>query len=111
MMAEARRVSAEIESLAEGEVVLTRVLEVYHNPYDQPLAAVYVYRLPANTRIERLSFSPGTARPGLAVLNRRETAVLVEPIEAVGPGETVIVELEYRRRSVRRVLALGEAGF
>ena len=106
-MAEAKRISAEIESQAQGEVVLTRVLEVYHNPYEEPLAAVYVYRLPANALIERLSFAPGAAQPRPAVWNRREAAALVEPIEALGPGETLIVELEYRTRSPRRVLALG----
>ena len=110
-IAEAKRLSAQIESEPEGEAVRTRVLEVYHNPYDEPLAGLYVYRLPGNALIERLSFASGAAEPRLAVWNRRQAASLVEPIEALGPGETLVVELEYCTRSVRRVLALRETAF
>jgi hypothetical protein len=46
------------------------------------------------------------ARP--ALLTRRQTAALAAPTEALGPGETLVVELVYRARSVRRVLALRE---
>ena len=107
---EAQRISAEIESREDAEVVRTRVLEVYHNPYDEPLAGLYVYRLPPNVVLERLSFAPPAAQPRLAVLTRREAAALVEPIETLDPGGTLMVELEYRTRRVRRLLALGERG-
>lgn len=108
-MAEAKRVFAEIESHEDAETALTRLLEVYHNPYDEPLAGVYVVRLATNMVLERLSFAPGAAEPRFAVLTRREGAALIEPIGTLGPGETLVVELEYRTRSVRRVLALSEA--
>ena len=37
---------------------MTRVVEAYHNPFDEPLAGVYLYRLPQNAVLERLSFTP-----------------------------------------------------
>ena len=60
-MAEAERVSAEVESREEGEAVMTRVVEVYHNPFTETLAGVYLYRLPPDVVLERLSFTPGAA--------------------------------------------------
>ena len=107
-MAEAERLSAKVESREEGEAVMTRVVEVYHNPFAETLEGVYLYRLPPNVVLERLSFTPAAAAAQPALLTRRQAAGLVEPIEAVGPGETLIVELIYRTRSVRRVLALRE---
>jgi hypothetical protein len=106
-MAEAERVSAEVESREEGEAVMTRVVEVYHNPFAETLPGVYLYRLPPNVVLERLSFTPkAPAQP--ALLTRRQTAGLVEPTQTLGPGETLVVELVYRTRNVRRVLALRE---
>jgi hypothetical protein len=42
-MAEAKRLSVEVESQEDGEAVMTRVVEVYHNPFAEPLAGVYLY--------------------------------------------------------------------
>ena len=105
-MAEAERVSTEVESREEGEAVMTRVVEVYHNPFAETLKGVYLYRLPPNVMLERLSFTPEAAAARPALRTTRQTAALVEPTEALGPGETLSVELVFRTRSVRRVLAL-----
>ena len=105
-MAEAERLSAEVESQEDGEAVMTHVVEVYHNPFEEPMAGVYLYRLPQNVVLERLSFAPPAAEPRHAVLTRRQGLALIEPTEELGPGETLVVELVYRTRSVRRVLAL-----
>ena len=107
-MAEAERLSAAVESREDGEAVTTRVVEVYHNPFAEALAGVYVYRLPPNAVLERLSFTPEVAAARPALLTRRQAAALVEPTEALGPGETLVIELVYRTRSMRRVLALRE---
>jgi hypothetical protein len=56
--------------------------------------------------LERLSFTPPGAEPHQAVLTRRNAIALIEPTEALGPGETLVVELVYRTRTMRRVLAL-----
>jgi hypothetical protein len=104
-MAEAERLSAEVETREDGEVVVTRVVEVYHNPFDEPLTGFYLYRLPANVVLERLSFAPEAAEARHAIVTHREAAALVEPTEELGPGETLVVVLQYRTRPVRRVLA------
>jgi len=104
-MAEAERLSAEIESLEDGDVLVTRVVEVYHNPFDQALTGFYLYRLPANVVLDRLSFAPEAAEARHALLTHRESGALVEPTEELGPGETLVVVLQYRTRSMRRILA------
>jgi len=117
-MAEARLVFAETESQEDGPVVRTHVLEQFYNPFAEHLAGVYLHRLPANVVVERLTFTlrsedgggtlpPIAAHPALFTL--RAGAALVERTAEIGPGETLLVELEYRTRSPRRVLALREA--
>jgi hypothetical protein len=117
-MAEARLVFAETESQEDGGVVRTRVLEEFYNPFAEHLAGVYLHRLPENVVVERLTFTrrpedsgeglpPVAARPALFTL--RAGAALVERTAEIGPGETLLVELEYRTRRARRVLALREA--
>src|SRR5262245_46181092 len=64
----------------------TRVVEEYHNPFDEPLAGVYLYRLPPHAVVERLTFTLPMVGPRHAVLTRKETAALVERIEEIGPG-------------------------
>jgi hypothetical protein len=104
-IAEAKRLSAEVELEEEGEAVTTRVVEVYYNSFEEPLAGFYLYRLPPDVVLERLSFAPPAAEPRHAVLTRRRAVAVVEPTEALGPGETLVVELVYRTRRMPRVLA------
>jgi hypothetical protein len=103
-MAEAERLSAEIESREDADVLITRVVEVYHNPFDEALTGFYLYRLPANVVLDRLSFAPEAAEARHALLTHRESGALVEPTE-LGAGETLVVVVQYRTRSVRRILA------
>jgi len=98
----AKLVLAERESYESG---LTSVVEHYVNPYDEPLAGVYLFRPPQNALVERFTLSLGTADAQPALLTLREGGVLVERLRAIPPGETVRVQLEYRSRSARRVLA------
>jgi hypothetical protein len=104
-MAEAERLSAEIESREDGDMLITRVVEVYHNPFDEALTGFYLYRLPANVVLDRLSFAPEAAEARHALLTHRESGAVVEPTEELGAGETLVVVLQYRTRSVRRILA------
>lgn len=90
-LAEAELVFAEYDTLEQGQ---TRVLEVYQNPYGEPLAGVYLFRLPPNAVLEHLRFGLAQAQP--AVLTLRQGAALVERTAEIGPGETLVVELEYR---------------
>lgn len=88
---------AESESFGDG---LTRVVEEYHNPFAEPLVGVYVFRVPHNAVLERLTFTPGSAEVWPALLTRRQGA-LIERTAEIGPGETLRVELEYRASRYR----------
>jgi hypothetical protein len=106
-LAQAKLLFAESESHEDG---YTRVVEAYHNPFSEPLSGVYLYRLPQDTVLERLSFSLGAVEAQHALLTHRQGATLVERTAEIGAGETLWVELEYRsRRGARRLLALREA--
>jgi hypothetical protein len=103
-LAPAERLSAESESFQDGH---QRVVETYHNSFAEPLEGVYVFRLPRDAVLERLIFTLGDGVvPRQAVLTWTEGAALVEHAGELGAGETLRVELEYRRRSLRRLLAL-----
>lgn len=92
-LAEAERLYAAVEVLAEGQA---RVVEVYRNPFAEPLTGIYVYRLPAHAVLEYLSLRSRDPEPQPAILTRREGAALVERTARIAPGETLQVELEYR---------------
>lgn len=111
-LAQAELLFAESELHEDG---LTRVVEAYHNPFEEPLSGVYLHRLPQDSVLEQLIFTvlsadgepldaPIAARH--ALLRSRKGAALVEHTAEIGPGESLRVELEYRTRSPRRVLAL-----
>jgi hypothetical protein len=92
-LAEAELVFADCETLGNGH---TRVVEAYQNPYAEPLAGVYLFRLPAHAVLEHLRLALDDAEPQPAVHRLRHGAALVERTAEIGPGETLVVELEYR---------------
>ena len=92
-LAQAELVFAEYETLENG---LTRVVEVYENPYAEPLAGVYLFRLPPQAVLEYLRFSPGEALAQPALHTVRQGAALLERTTQIAPRETLVVELEYR---------------
>jgi hypothetical protein len=98
--------------------VRTRVWEEFRNPFAERVAGVYLHRLPENVVLDRLTFTVrsedgGESLPPVAahhaLFAMRAGAALIERTAEIGPGETLLVELEYRTRSARRVLALREA--
>ncbi len=102
-LAQATLLFAQSESEEEGH---RRIVEAYANPFDEPLAGVYLFRLPQNAVLERLSFTRGAGAPEPALLTLRQGTSLAERTALIGPGETLRVELEYRARAPqRRVLA------
>lgn len=104
-LVQAECVFSESESLEDGQ---TRVVEVYRNPFAEPLAGVYLYRLPQPAVVERLSFSAGAVEVAPAVLTVRQGTTLVERTAEIAPGKTLVVELEYRpaRRAEALMLTL-----
>jgi hypothetical protein len=106
-LARAELLFVESESHEDGHL---RLVEAYHNPFAEPLTGVYLYRLPRNAVLEHLSFTLGAAEPHPALLTYRQGSTLIERTAEIGPGETLVVELEYRnRRAPRRLLAVREA--
>jgi hypothetical protein len=99
----AKLLVAESESQEDGR---ERILEAYYNPFDEPLAGVYLYRLPRGAVLERLAFVPHAFEARHALFTRRQGPTVVEPTAQIGPGETLLVELEYRRATPRRLLAV-----
>ena len=113
-MAEARLVFSETESVEDAVGLRTRVIAEYANPFAERLAGVYLHRLPENAVLEQLSFTlitedgeqldaPVEARHALLLM--KKGAALVQPTVRIGPGQTLLVELEYRAAVPRRVLA------
>jgi hypothetical protein len=113
-MAEAELVFEEVESHEDGTGMRTRMVAEFYNPFTERLSGVYLYRLPRNAVLERLTFSvlprdgeeenaaAVAAQPALLTL--RGGAVLIEHTAQIGPHEVLRVELEYRARSPRRLL-------
>ncbi|HEX2334257.1 MAG TPA: hypothetical protein VHI32_13925 [Burkholderiales bacterium] len=95
-LAPATLLFAQNESKEEGH---RRIVEAYANPFDEPLAGVYLFRLPQNAVLERLSFARGAGAPESALLTLRYGAAVVERTALIAPGETLRVELEYRARA------------
>src|SRR5687768_16046507 len=98
----AKLVLVESDSHDDG---LTSLVETYVHPFDEPLAGLYVFRPPANARVEHFTVWFGSAEAQPAMLSFREGRALVERVGEIAPGGTVRVQLEYRSRSARRVLA------
>jgi hypothetical protein len=105
-LAPATLLYSECDAHADGR---TRVAEAYHNPFDEPLAGVYLYRLPKDAVIEHLTFASQSGTPAHAVVRRTHATALVERTRPIGPGETLRVELEYRRRGPARLRSLYDA--
>ena len=105
-LAEAPLLHIETETTHAGPVVYTRIVAVFQNPFGERLAALYVHRLPPDATLERLALGEEEeaveARP--AVLRLGSQPHVVERAAEIGPGETLVIELEYRRR--RRLLAM-----
>jgi hypothetical protein len=94
---------AQSESEEAGHL---RLVEEYANPFDESLAGIYLFRLPENTVLERLTFTRGAGAAEPALLTLRQGARVIERTASIEPGETLRVELEYRARAPqRRVLA------
>lgn len=92
-LAEAELVFADYETHEDGRM---RVAEVYENPYSEPLAGVYLFRLPPRAVLGHLRFSVDGPQAEPALHTIRQGAALVERTAEIGPGETLLVELEYR---------------
>jgi hypothetical protein len=106
---EAQRVFSEADTRADGPIIRTRVVEIFRNTLEERVAATYLYRLPPDALVERFtvavraeedaeeieeeSLEASELQPALL----RSGPTLAERSVEVGPGEAVLVELEYRQ--------------
>ena len=105
-LAPAALLFSECDSQGDGR---TRIVEAYRNPFDEPLAGLYAYRLPEDAVLERVAFASHSIGPAHAVMRRRYAKALIERTTEIGPGETLKVELEYRRRGPARLRSAYDA--
>jgi Ca-activated chloride channel homolog len=115
---DAPRLGTDIDITVSGPTARTRVTQVFRNPTDHWMEAVYVYPLPAGGAVDTLKMVVGDhivvgdikAREQARVIydNAKrdgKTAALTEQerpniftnsLANIGPGETVLVQIEYQ---------------
>jgi Ca-activated chloride channel homolog len=115
---DAPRLGIDVDITVSGPTARARVTQVFRNPTDHWMEAVYVYPLPAGSAVDTLKMVVGDrivvgdikAREQARVIyeNARrdgKTAALTEQerpniftnsLANIGPGETVLVQIEYQ---------------
>ena len=87
-------------------MIHTRIVATFQNPFAERLAAWYVHYLPPDAILHRLTLGEEEeaieAQP--AVLRLDPQTRIVERAAEIGPGETLVIEVEYRQRG--RLLAM-----
>ncbi|WP_034850359.1 marine proteobacterial sortase target protein [Inquilinus limosus] len=120
---EAPRLGTDVDLTVSGPTARARVTQVFQNPTDRWVEAVYVYPLPEDGAVDTLKMVVGdrvitgdivpreeARRTYEAAKQAGQTAGLVEQerpnlfttsVANVGPGETVLIQIEYQE-SVRQ---------
>ncbi|MGK9165087.1 marine proteobacterial sortase target protein [Inquilinus limosus] len=120
---EAPRLGTDVDLSVSGPTARARVTQVFQNPTDRWVEAVYVYPLPEDGAVDTLKMVVGdriitgdiapreeARRTYEAAKQAGQTAGLVEQerpnlfttsVANVGPGETVLIQIEYQE-SVRQ---------
>ena len=102
-----------------GPLARARVVQTFRNPHDVWYEGVYVFPLPENGAVDRLRLVTGTrvvegeirerreaqqvyaqaraAGQRAALLDQERPNMFTTSIANIGPGETVVVELEYQQ--------------
>lgn len=115
---EAPRLGTDVELTVSGPTARAHVTQVFQNPTDQWVEAVYVYPLPEDGAVDTLKMVVGdrvitgdiaareeARRTYEAAKQAGQTAGLVEEerpnlfttsVANVGPGETVLIQIEYQ---------------
>ncbi|MGO4128830.1 marine proteobacterial sortase target protein [Inquilinus sp. YAF38] len=115
---EAPRLGTDVDLTVSGPTARARVTQVFQNPTDQWVEAVYVYPLPEDGAVDTLKMVVGdrvitgdiaareeARRTYQAAKQAGQTAGLVEEerpnlfttsVANVGPGETVLIRIEYQ---------------
>ncbi|MEZ5816479.1 MAG: marine proteobacterial sortase target protein [Hyphomicrobiaceae bacterium] len=122
-LVEAPRVGTDYDVTVSGPTARTRVTQMFHNPASTHVEAVYVFPLPEGAAVDSLKMVIGERIVVGSIKERAEAKATYEKAKAegkkaalveqerpniftnsvanVGPGETVVVQLEYQE-PVRR---------
>ncbi len=119
-LVEAPRLGADYDLTVSGPTVRGRVTQIFHNHTSNWVEAVYVYPMPEDGAVDTLKMVIGE-RIVVGEIKERKTAraiyeqakaagykttlieqerpnIFTNSVANIGPGETVLVQLEYRRR-------------
>lgn len=114
----APQVSTEVQMVVTGMIARSRVEQVFENPSEQPVEAVYVFPLPDTAAVDGLTLTVGTRRI-VGEIREREAAereyeraanagkkaslvaqerpnVFTTSVANIGPGELVSVTISYQ---------------
>ena len=114
----APRLGADYDIAVNGPIVRARVTQLFHNPTDHWLEAVYVFPLPEGAAVDALKLVIGdrivvgevrerrqaraefeTARAEgrrAGLLEQQRPNVFIAAVANIGPGEAVLVQLEFQ---------------
>ena len=105
-------ISADTVFRSDGPIQRVRVVQSFRNSFHEGMEGLYLMRLPANARLERLTVTVRGVAEALAedapeeadelvgsyaLLPPDEPGLVTRFISTVGPGETVLVEVEYEQ--------------
>jgi Ca-activated chloride channel family protein len=115
---EAPLVGTDIDLAVSGPTARARVTQIFHNPTDGYVEAVYVYPLPEGGAVDTLKMVIGerivvadikdrqTARQlyeeakaqgrKTALMEQERPNIFTNSVANIGPGETVVIQLEYQ---------------
>jgi Ca-activated chloride channel family protein len=114
----APRVATDVNITVSGPTARTRITQIFHNPTEGWVEAVYVYPLPENSAVDTLRMVIGDRVVVGSIKERQAAKVIYEEAKAngqkaslveqerpniftnsvanIGPGETVVVQIEYQ---------------
>ena len=114
----APQVAADVEITISGPIARTRVTQRFENPSDQWIEGVYVFPLPDEAAVDTLKMQIGdrfiegvieekkkakeiyeqAKREGkkASLLEQERPNIFTNSIANIGPGETVVVQIEYQ---------------
>jgi Ca-activated chloride channel family protein len=110
--------STEVEIYVSGPVARARVRQIYYNPFDEWMEGVYVYPLPENSAVDRLTMVIGERKVEGVVKEKEEARrtyerarqagqraslvsqerpnIFTTEVANIGPKERIVVEIEYQ---------------
>ena len=115
---EAPRLGTDIDLTVSGPTVRARVTQIFHNPTDGWVEAVYVYPLPEDGAVDTLKMVIGdriivgeikerqkaraiyeqakAAGQKATLIEQERPNIFTNSVANIGPGETVLVQIEYQ---------------